>query len=86
MMRLRQIIYDGRTLTQFPRLDVQTALVSSLRMDLIFSLEGGNGVVAQWQLKGVFPKSYSVSDADATTAELATETIELCVTEIQRMK
>ena len=54
--------------------------------DLTFSFEGGTGVVAEWQLKGVFPKSYEVSDADATSAELAAETITLCVTEIVRMK
>ena len=54
--------------------------------DLTFSFEGGNGVVAEWQLKGVFPMSYEVSEANATTAELAAETITLCVTEIVRMK
>lgn len=54
--------------------------------DLMFTFGGDNGAVhAQWQLKGVFPMSYQVSDADSDAAELATETIQLCVTEIERM-
>ena len=53
--------------------------------DLTFSFEGENGPFAQWQLKGVFPMNYEVSGADVGSAELATETIQLCVTEIVRM-
>jgi phage tail-like protein len=54
--------------------------------DLTFNFIGDSGPVAEWQLKGVFPMKYQVSDADANAAELATETIQLCVTEVERMK
>jgi phage tail-like protein len=54
--------------------------------DMTFSFEGDGGAHAEWQLKGVFPKSYEISDADANSADLATETITLCVTEIKREK
>ena len=54
--------------------------------DLTFTLEGESGAHAEWQLKGVFPMKYQVSDADVNGAELATETIQLCVTEIERMQ
>jgi phage tail-like protein len=54
--------------------------------DLTFTIEGESGPHAEWQLKGVFPKSYQVSDVDADSAELASETIQLCVTEIERMQ
>jgi phage tail-like protein len=54
--------------------------------DLKFSFNGEGGAFAEWQLKGVFPMRYQVSDADANAAELATETVQLCVTEVERMK
>jgi phage tail-like protein len=54
--------------------------------DLTFTIIGESGPHAEWQLKGVFPKSYQVSDVDADSAELASETIQLCVTEIERMQ
>ncbi|MEH1870707.1 phage tail protein [Nostoc sp.] len=54
--------------------------------DLTFSFIGGSGPVAEWQLKGVFPMKYQVSDADSDSSDLATETIQLCVTEINREK
>lgn len=55
--------------------------------DLTFTFAGdGGGVHAQWQLKGVFPMSYQVTDAHADGADLAAETIQLCVTEIERMQ
>ncbi|MEH2445571.1 MAG: phage tail protein [Nostoc sp.] len=55
--------------------------------DLTFTFAGDNGEThAEWQLKGVFPMSYQVSDADSDDAKLASETIQLCVTEIERMK
>ncbi|NJM75011.1 MAG: hypothetical protein HC852_03555 [Acaryochloridaceae cyanobacterium RU_4_10] len=54
--------------------------------DYTFTFEGGDGKVAEWQLKGSFPMSYEVSDADANSSELSTETITLCVTEIERMQ
>lgn len=52
--------------------------------DMTFTLESEGRPVAEWQLKGVFPKSYELSDADAGSSELATETITLAVTEIER--
>ena len=53
--------------------------------DLTFTFAGEGGAAAEWQLKGVFPMSYQVSDAETNTADLAAETIQLCVTEIERM-
>ena len=55
--------------------------------DLTFTVQAdGGGTHAEWQLKGVFPMKYQVSDADANSADLSSETIQLCVTEIQRMQ
>lgn len=53
--------------------------------DLTFNFSGEGGAAAEWQLKGVFPMSYQVSDAETSTADLASETITLCITEIERM-
>ncbi|WP_319423594.1 phage tail protein [Pleurocapsa sp. FMAR1] len=54
--------------------------------DLMFTFQGDGGAVhAQWQLKGTFPMQYKVSDAETNDSELACETIQLCVTEIERM-
>lgn len=52
--------------------------------DLMFTFYVGDDTAAEWQLKGVFPMKYSVGDANSDSAELATETIQLCVTEIER--
>ena len=53
--------------------------------DLTFTFAGEGGAAAEWQLKGVFPMSYQVSDAETNSSDLAAETIQLCVTEIERM-
>jgi hypothetical protein len=54
--------------------------------DLTFTFEGGDGKVAEWQLKQCFPMSYEVSEAKADSAELSAETIQIAVTEIERMQ
>ncbi|MEH2286827.1 phage tail protein [Nostoc sp.] len=54
--------------------------------DLTFTFSGEEGAAAEWQLKGVFPMSYQVADAETNSSELAAETIQLCVTEIERMQ
>lgn len=55
--------------------------------DLTFTVQAdGGGTHAEWQLKGVFPMKYQVSDADANSADLSSETIQLCVTEVERMQ
>lgn len=54
--------------------------------DLTFTFEGGDGKVAEWQLKQCFPMSYEVSEAKADSADLSTETIQIAVTEIERMQ
>ena len=54
--------------------------------DLTFTLQAdGGGTQAEWQLKGVFPMKYQVADAESNSSAYASETIQLCVTEIQRM-
>lgn len=53
--------------------------------DMILTLETGGTTAAEWQLKQAFPKSYELSDSDSASSELATETIVLAVTEIERM-
>lgn len=69
------------------RLNPNAAIGEYTTEDLTFTLEGsGGGTHAEWQLKGVFPMKYQLSDSDADSAELATETIQLAVTEIERMQ
>ncbi|VEP14163.1 hypothetical protein H1P_2450009 [Hyella patelloides LEGE 07179] len=53
--------------------------------DLIFTFEKENSVFAEWQLKGAFPMQYSLSSASTEESALATETIQLCITSIERM-
>ena len=53
--------------------------------DLTFTFAGPEGAAAAWQLKGAFPISYQVSDAETNSSDIASETIQLCVTEIVRM-
>ena len=69
------------------RLNPNAQIGNYQREDLIFTIQAdGGGTHAEWQLKGVFPMKYQVSDSDASSADLASETIQLCVTEIERMQ
>jgi hypothetical protein len=77
---------DTKLATWWKNLNPNAQLGTYKTEDLTFTFQGDNGGVhAEWQLKGVFPMSYQVSDADSSDAELACETIQLCITEIERM-
>jgi phage tail-like protein len=78
---------DKKLATWWKNLNPNAKLGEYKTEDLIFTFTGSGGAVsAQWQLKGAFPMSYQVSDADSDSAEIASETIQLCITEIERMQ
>ena len=82
-------IPNGDTLLAdwWKRLNPNAEIGNYQREDLIFTIQAdGGGTHAEWQLKQVFPMKYQVSDSDASSADLASETIQLCVTEIERMQ
>lgn len=78
---------DKKLADWWKKLNPNAQLGNYTTEDLMFTFQGDGGAVhAQWQLKGAFPMSYQVSDADSSNAELAAETIQLCITEIERMQ
>ena len=53
--------------------------------DIYFNFAGSKGeIIAEWVLKGAFPKKYQISSAGATESKIATETFTLCITEVTR--
>ena len=54
--------------------------------ELIFTFHGNGGEpMAQWRLIGTFPMKYEVSSGDVENSDLASETIQLCLTDVERM-
>ncbi len=74
---------DKKLADWWKKLNPNAQIGTYVTEDLTFSFEGEGGG-AKWQLKGAFPMSYQVSDAEANGSDLAGETIQLCVTEIVR--
>jgi phage tail-like protein len=80
-------IGDKKLATWWKNRNPNTMIGKSEKEDLIFTLYGEGGKkAAEWQLKKSYPMSYQVGDVDSNSSELAVETIQLCVTEIERME